>query len=679
MTSFDRSWLRGALVWVVALKCAGMVLVFDPVSISAFDLPKAVFSRATEWLLAALILLILVRFGIGVVPRTRIHLTVGLLVLTSVAATIFAENRFVALYGEHERYLGLTSVLDMAVLYVAVALGFHRTRDWAVLLIVGAATALVVLGYAIAQLGGLDPIPWVDNPESRPFATLGNPDVLGRFASVVFGISLGVGAFAAGRSSRWIRPIAIAFVIGSAILAGIVATRSSLLGFGAAGIAGAVIYLLRAPTNRLGIRALLAAGTGAVVLGLLLISPLATRAQATLDADLGLEGRLAIYRTAVSAFGSRPILGYGPDGLGVAYPANRDERDAQILRRGPQSSAHSWVLQALATTGALGLTALVLAIGATGWTLWRTGLRRSPWVAGPLLLAFAAYWADALVGPGAVGVDWFPWLTFGAAAAVAGKRAEVLPELRRLPMIVSLLVIVAAIAMAFTGLFALAAGEEAGRARVIWLRKSSASVERAEAAVRLDPGRADYWNWLGLTLDLGGEWRRSGDAYAEAARRAPHDSTFWANLARSRARQAIAQDQSRGGVTAAIEAAQRGVQVDPNDPEANFVLGELASLFGRPDMAIGPAVKAVVLYPPDNRYDPIVLRAARGARDVRSAASELDRALKAKDSLLLRVAAAELALRLGDKATARAHAVQAARFAPTNADVVRLLRDTSLP
>lgn len=676
MRGFDRSWLRATLVWVVALKCAGMVLVFDPVSISAFDLPKALFSRATEWLLVVLIGLTLVRFGVGVLPRTRIHLAVGALLLATVAATIFAENRYVALYGEHERYLGLTFVIDMFVMYVAVSVAFRRPREWAILAMVGAATVLAVFVYAIAQYGGLDPLPWVDDPGSRPFSTLGNPDVLGRFATVVFGVSLGVAAFAAGPSSRWVRPMAILFVIGSAVLTGIVATRSSLLGFAAAGLTGVILYILRAPPNGLWRRAALAAGTSAVVIGLLLISPLAARTQATFDANLGVEGRLAIYRTALSAFGSRPIFGYGPDGFAVAYPANRDERDAQIHARVPQSSAHSWIFQTLATTGAVGLAALLSAIAAGGWALWRRGLRRSPWVAGPLLLAFAAYWADALVGPHAIGVDWFPWLAFGGAAAIAGKRADVVAEVRRLPGLASVVVVLAACAMAFTGTFALAAGEEVGRARVIWLRKSSASVEPAEAAVRLDPGRADYWNWLGVTLDLSGEWRRSGDAYAEAARRAPHDSTFWANLARSRARQAIANDLSRGGAPAAIEAARRGVEVDPNDPEANFVLGELASLFGQPELGVRATVTAIVLYPPDGRYDPVVLRAARGVSDVRFAASEVDRALKVKDTALLRVAAGELALRLGDKATAQAHAARAAQLAPRNADVVKLVQDS---
>src|SRR5436190_15573355 len=100
MTGFDRSWLRKALVWLVALKCALLVLVFDPVSISAFDLPKALLSNATGWLLAVLVFLTLIRFGVGVVPRTRIHLAVAAMVLAAGVSAILAENRYVAVFGE---------------------------------------------------------------------------------------------------------------------------------------------------------------------------------------------------------------------------------------------------------------------------------------------------------------------------------------------------------------------------------------------------------------------------------------------------------------------------------------------------------------------------------------------------------------------------------------------------
>jgi cytochrome c-type biogenesis protein CcmH/NrfG len=234
-------------------------------------------------------------------------------------------------------------------------------------------------------------------------------------------------------------------------------------------------------------------------------------------------------------------------------------------------------------------------------------------------------------------------------------------------------VVCAALAAASFGLLALSAAEQIGQARLQWLRRSPTSIELAESALRRDPGRADYWNWLGLTRDLSQNWRLSGDAYAEAARRAPHDSTFWSNLARSRARQALANDGSSGGASAALDAARRAVDEDPNDSEANFVLGEIASVFGEPELAISAAVKAVVLYPIEPLYEPVVLRSARAMSDLRFAASQLDIALRARDSALIRVAAGEVALRMGDIPTAQSHARRAAELAPNHPEVVKLL------
>jgi cytochrome c-type biogenesis protein CcmH/NrfG len=376
----------------------------------------------------------------------------------------------------------------------------------------------------------------------------------------------------------------------------------------------------------------------------------------------------------LAAFQHRPLLGYGPDSFSVAYPSNRDDRDAQVLYRQPQSSAHSWVLQALATTGLVGLGALLAAMIAGGWMLWRNGTAA---VAAPLLIGFAAYWADGLVAVGTVGVDWFPWLALGAAASLAGKRLTRVDPVRKVPRIVSIAIVLAACVGALSGLIALSAGEEAWQARILALRHSTLSIGHASQAVALDSGRAEYWSWLGIARELTSDWKSASEAHLEAARRQPYNARFWANLARTLTRQALENDFSNGGASAAIAAAQRGVDEDPNNPDANAALAETGLQLGRGDMALAGAVRAIVLYPIDPAYDLLALRLARRASDLRSAAAQLDRALGAKDSAPLRVAAAEIALRLGDNAAAKAHATRAAQLAPDDPDVKRLL--TQIP
>ena len=65
---FDRSPLRWLIVGLVALKIAGIILLFDARNIGSFDLVKSLYSRGAEWLIAACVGIALVRYGLSIVP-----------------------------------------------------------------------------------------------------------------------------------------------------------------------------------------------------------------------------------------------------------------------------------------------------------------------------------------------------------------------------------------------------------------------------------------------------------------------------------------------------------------------------------------------------------------------------------------------------------------------------------
>src|SRR2546428_12337176 len=112
--AFSRSLLARGIAAVVGLKIAGIVLAFDPTRklLDAFDLPTAEWSRMTEWLLAALLLLSVARFGPAIMPRTKILLLPVVLLSVYAIAAIFAEDRYLAFFGAQGRYLGLTWATD---------------------------------------------------------------------------------------------------------------------------------------------------------------------------------------------------------------------------------------------------------------------------------------------------------------------------------------------------------------------------------------------------------------------------------------------------------------------------------------------------------------------------------------------------------------------------------------
>src|SRR5947207_15745167 len=101
MSSWDRSWLRLAVVVVATVKVVGLVLVVDWTgrATNPFDLAKSLYSRSLEWVLVALLLAAFARWGMDVLPRTRLHFLVAGIVGVNLFATVVAPEPYLAVYG----------------------------------------------------------------------------------------------------------------------------------------------------------------------------------------------------------------------------------------------------------------------------------------------------------------------------------------------------------------------------------------------------------------------------------------------------------------------------------------------------------------------------------------------------------------------------------------------------
>src|SRR5687767_7729730 len=126
--AFTRSKLRRAALALVCLKVALLPLVFDRTLDVPFTVAKALFSHATAYLLAAMLAGLVLRFPASFPWRSPLNVAVFAYLVVNIAASVFAENRYLALFGAHERMLGLGTLLDCVVLYLAVAYLF-RPRD----------------------------------------------------------------------------------------------------------------------------------------------------------------------------------------------------------------------------------------------------------------------------------------------------------------------------------------------------------------------------------------------------------------------------------------------------------------------------------------------------------------------------------------------------------------------
>jgi O-antigen ligase len=673
---FDQSALHFLIVSLVTIKVAGLILIFDPVGLLSFELPKSLFSRALEWLIAGALLIAFVRYGFGIIPRTRMHFAVAALVAVGALSTLFAENRYIALFGEEDHYLGLTFVIDMAVLYLAVAVAFRRPDDWALFGGILAFATALVLAYAAIQYLGRDPVGWNVNSRSSTFSTFGDQDTLGRYISLVVGACVGIAVLGGGWCSGAVRTIAAVLAAAGVMAASLLAVRGTLLGIAA--ILGALpfVYLrLRGGARRhLAVAAVGSVAIVAALGGLLFLTPVGVRTQ-TLARDPGTELRLRLFDSALHAFSDRPVLGYGPDNFAAVYPRYRQPGGTTVGIL--DDDAHNWIFQTLATTGALGLLALLAAIGQSLFELWKfIGRRASPF-GGALLLASAGYWVQASTTIASPSLDWFPYLVFGAIATM-GDRSRLLAPLVPGGLVVRrALVAVVAIGIAAgasSGVraflanrnIAIAAKEASGRPAV--------AMEAAESALAKDPGRAVYWYWLGRADEAQAAWSAAAAAYAAAATRAPYERAYWGRLAQSLTREAQRTGE-QSTASAAIAAARRGTEIDPNEPLAHIALAETAYALGEYDLSLRAAINVIALWPgADN--DALVTRAAARASDLREARILLEQALRLRDSAALHLALAQVAFNLGDKETARTQAERTLQLAPENTEARAILRAT---
>ena len=557
-----------------------LVVVFDPRGDIAFDLPKSLASRAIEWTIGAVLILALLRYGRAILPRSRLSAVVGGFAAVSVLAALVAAEPYIAIFGEQDRYLGLTYLADMVFLYVAVAVAVRTVRDAAMLLGAIAVAGVIAGGYAVVQALGADPFRWAADPRTRPFATFGNPDPLGHFMSVLFGLALGA-MFAATRRRRAVFAAAAAAVLG---IAALVATRGTLLGVGAALVS---VVAVRRPTRR---GWLVGAAAAVGIAATLLVTPLGQRTIAALQPGT-LPDRVPLYEIAARATLSRPLLGYGPDNFRAGFVTNRTVESLATFDPRPQTSAHNALLDAATTTGLIGLAALLILI--TVGTAELVGLARAhPEVGLPLLVGWSAYWANSLVDVGSVAVGWFPWAALGIAAALRSNRP--VAAKRRVPRLVGAAIVIVAIVGAATGARTFVANEESwAAAEASQLGDADTAIVLADRAAARDGGRAENWNRLGLALETQRRWSDAAAAYRVAAARERYEPLFWANLARALARVALAgqpraQDE-------AIAAAREATVVDPNSPLGHVVLAEIATTFGRCDLARSAAARAAAL------------------------------------------------------------------------------------
>jgi O-antigen ligase len=550
--------------WVLR---AGLFLLPLAYTWNTYDrwvLPKLLLGRLLVIVLLALLVARALVNRRLVLKRTPLDLPVAAFLASAALSTAFATNLNVATFGIYSRYDGLLTLLTYAGLFWLAVQTLEGPEDAAALLRTLVASAYVVAAVAIVQ-------EMVETSQQgspgHAYGTFGQWNVLGSFLAIAWPLALWELGTARSKTARLLA-LNATLVIGIALV--LTFSRSSWVG----AAIGAAAVVARATGWRL--RRAMLVGAAAVIATVVLVGglalagggqfegALATRAQTVVHpAKWG--PRLLIWRESLKVIASRPILGYGPDSFGLAFP-----RYNAVYYHEPIDKAHAETLQIAATQGLIGLAAYLWLLAAFATAVWRG--RKAP-VAYAVLGAFLGYQATLQVNFTALGSA-FPFWIFAAAAmhrcsAVWISSPVRVPDAGLVPLQlgVALLAALAVIGVAFpliadARLLNAVEADRAGRA--------AEARNAAGQALFLAPRESVYAVEVGHIAFEQDEWATARANYVLAAQLGTYNPLVYRNLAFA--------DRNLGLLSEARAAALAAYELNRYDPANQAVLAQ----FGGP-------------------------------------------------------------------------------------------------
>lgn len=356
-----------------------MPLVVDWNLSDTYVLPKLLLGRA---LALGLFVLLLLRSALErrlVLRRTPLDVPVLLLVGSAAVSTTLAINRPLALLVAYDRYEGLLTILLYAALFWLTVQTVRSAEDgWFILrsLIAGGYLAAVFsVGQSLIETARGVPTgesAFTFAGVSRAMGTMGNPTLLATLLAMLLPIAVD----RIVRSRSWLTRLSwinVALVMSLALLLSF--SRAGLI---AAVIGGAVVApvhfriwrhrsLALAPVAALliGAAIVIGVGHGGAPLG----RSIADRVLSVTTPTAGSNAtRLHVWADSVKLIESRPLVGYGPDTFGLAYPRFQTGDWTPGYRI---DKAHADLLQVAATQGLIGVAAYLAILVATLIMFWR--------------------------------------------------------------------------------------------------------------------------------------------------------------------------------------------------------------------------------------------------------------------------------------------------------------------
>jgi O-antigen ligase/tetratricopeptide (TPR) repeat protein len=574
-----------------------------------FELSKVLLFRSLVWLLAGLWMVdqLVGRRGAWLtLRRNPLFAPVVILAGAVVLATAFALDPGLSLAGSYVRGQGMLTYLSYILLFLIVTTRL-RTLEQAHRLV----TAMVVTAAPVILLGvlqgmGWDPLGMVSDARSPIYATLGRANFVGVYLAQLLPLTLAMALLTQEGSRRWLLLLAG----GQLIVVAWTLTRGAWL----ASATGLILFGLLWVWPRLPRRlSSVVVATGAV--GVLVASALGGLYLTGAESG-SILARRAIWATVWGLIRERPILGYGPDALEIAF--QRVYPPQLVYYQGREvfvDRAHNLLLDWAVTAGAVGVISFAFLFA----RFFATGCKRAAVAAGKrrILLAaglasVAANVAGNLAGFDVTATATVTWLLMALVAspamvapglgdepAQASASMQAGPRMRWVLSSVLLVALLFAV-VRFSVRPLLASGAHRAAVRYAGAGEVVRAVDAAKQAVAYGPWQPEHHRLLGQLL-----WRQaegSGDlavwAQAEVALQAardlrPLDYAGWAWLGDFYG--AIGAQLDPAGFALAHEAYGQAVTLVPHRARLYVAWGQIHLLENRPEAALERFVRAVDL------------------------------------------------------------------------------------
>lgn len=370
--------------WLIAATLFVPLVVTPTSFIFPFIVPKAlVFRSLILCMTGAYVLLLAADWKRYRLHSTPITIAVLLFFLSFAVSTFVGVDWYRSFWDNHERMLGLFTVLHYLLFYIVIIRVAEDWKDWRRLLRIFLFAGGIVMFIGLLQKA--NPEMLLNRGAARVSSTLGNAIYVGGYGLFLF--FMGLLLFLKEESRIWKIYAAIGGLLGflGIFLSG---TRGTVLGLGVSLGVLLVMYIFLLEKNkqtqrlRTGLICLLVAGlVGSALLGVFRQTefvrgiPVIGRFAGLSLEKLPENTRIMAWGVAVDAWQERPVFGWGPSNYFYAF--NKYFR-AEFLRHGWAETwfdnAHNVVMNTLATQGIVGLatylglfvTALVMLFRAYG-------------------------------------------------------------------------------------------------------------------------------------------------------------------------------------------------------------------------------------------------------------------------------------------------------------------------